>query len=267
MLTQFFFRPTNFFTQIFFRPIFFYPNLFLPKFFFCQNIFDPNFFSAKFFFDLIIFSANKFLPNFFFGQNIFWPNFFFRPKKNRPNFSWIWELRFGIQNLGFRIWGFGSVTQIFFRPRKIWPNFSWIWDLESGNFGIQNLGFRIWGFGSVTWNPIFGIQDLGLRIWDLTLLTNWVWPSSLRFFINSSEKKRVKFIWFSKPSLPSMKMFCHPSPRATCGLIYQFRAATLLYWIYCNNLWRETFQGQNTSKTSILWHAIKIIILLSFLMC
>ena len=39
-----------------------------------------------------------------------------------------------------------------------------IWDSE---FGIQNLGFRIWGLGSVTWNPVFGIEDLGLRIWDL----------------------------------------------------------------------------------------------------
>ena len=39
-----------------------------------------------------------------------------------------------------------------------------IWEL---GFGIPNLGFRIWGLGSVTWNPVFGIEDLGLRIWDL----------------------------------------------------------------------------------------------------
>ena len=33
--------------------------------------------------------------------------------------------------------------------------------------GFWDLGFRIWGSGSVTWDSGFGIQDLGLRIWYL----------------------------------------------------------------------------------------------------
>ena len=89
----------------------------------------------------IFFDPIFFWPTFFFGPHFFWPTFFFGQHFFRPKF--------------------------FFGQKKFRPNFSSIWDLESGNFGIQNLGFRIWGLGSVTWNPVFGIQDLGLRIWDL----------------------------------------------------------------------------------------------------
>ena len=39
-----------------------------------------------------------------------------------------------------------------------------IFYLESGTL---DLGFRIWGLGSVTWNSGFGSEDLELRICEL----------------------------------------------------------------------------------------------------